>query len=143
MPEKMADLVEIDPARLCSGEWSHCKNRVLGEGDIAASYSADNIAYGASIRPPFHWQGMLMVNTGTALDYGTGNRAAYRLIPSQQFEAKPCTYRERVLQGDTARCDPNGFYHGMMVHWRGQIMILTGPPVVFVPGAPTQPDLFD
>lgn len=142
MAEKTAEVVEVDPARLCMGEWSHVKQRVLGKGDIAASYSAEKIAYGKPIRPPFHWQGMLMVNTSACLNRGNDSREAYRLIPLEQFEGDPCTYRERGLQMDAARCDPHGFYHGMIVTWRGRVMVLSGPPIIFIAGKPLQQELF-
>lgn len=42
---------------------------------------------------------------------------------------------------ETARADPNGFYHGMTVRHGGQTLVLSGPPVALVPGESEQLDL--
>lgn len=55
----------------------------------------------------------------------------------------PLSYGEKTADGDAARNDPNGFYHGMLVTWRGMPMVLCGPPVVFVPGEAAQLDMFN
>lgn len=47
----------VDAARLAPGDWFHSGDEAMGEGDISASYSADRIAMGHSIRKPFRWQG--------------------------------------------------------------------------------------
>lgn len=45
-------VIEVDPARLESGTWCHKRERQIGEGDIAASYSADKIALEGRVRSP-------------------------------------------------------------------------------------------
>lgn len=108
------------------------------EGDIAASYSADRIANGASIRQPFDWQGAQWICTGSHRDAAE----AVRIVPSHAFTGHPTTYAEktRYYQDDTgretmpAREDPNGFYHGMTVKHAGKAFVLCGPKAVFVPG---------
>jgi hypothetical protein len=36
----------VDPARLHWGTWCHRVEKILGEGDIAASYSAESYRHG-------------------------------------------------------------------------------------------------
>ena len=136
-------VIETDPARLASGQWCHKRNRQIGEGDISASYSADRIAYGQPVRRPFEWQGGLWISTGNAIPHGPDSAEAYRLTAPTQFGGQPQTYAEKTADSEAARRDPNGFYHGMIVLQRGREMVLSGPPVVFVPGLAQQPDLFD
>ena len=38
-----------------------------------------------------------------------------------------------IVRGETARHDPNGFYHGISVKHQGKTAVLTGPPLTFVP----------
>ena len=52
------------------------------------------------------------------------------------------SYGEKTADADAARADPNGFYHGMSVKHAGQILVLCGPPVTFVPGETEQLALF-
>jgi hypothetical protein len=35
--------------------------------------------------------------------------------------------------GETARHDPNGFYHGISIKHQGKTAVLTGPPLTFDP----------
>ena len=133
---------EVDPARLASGQWSHQKNRQIGEGDIFASYSADKIAYGQSLRRPFEWQGSLWVNVGNAIGSGIDSAQAYRLVSPEQFDGQPVSYAQKVIDGDAARTDANGFYHSMIVYRGGHSLVLCGPPVIFIPGQSEQLDLF-
>lgn len=54
------------------------------------------------------------------------------------------TYTEKVIKnpkdaeckysGDTARNDPLGFYHGMLVTSAGKAHVMVGPPIIFRPG---------
>jgi hypothetical protein len=81
------------------------------------------------VRKPFSWRGTLWVCVGKSHLNG-GTATAYRLIHPQLFD------------GDAARADPNGFYHGMSVKHAGRTMALCGPPVTFMPGQTEQPDLF-
>jgi len=135
-----AATVEIDPTRLAWGEWCHRAGKQLGEGDIRASYSADRIGMGQPVRKPFRWQGGLWVCTGTR--GGEPLKAeAYRLVHPQAFDGTPVTYAEKVRDGDAARVDPNGFYHGVSVRHGGAEMVLCGPAVTFVPGEAAQFEL--
>ena len=133
---------EVDPARLSSGEWSHRQSRQIGEGDIAASYSADRIGLGQTIRKPFEWQGSLWINVGNAIGLGIDSAQAYRLIRPDHFDGEPVTYAKKKSDSDAARSDPNGFYHGMIIYQGSQARVLCGPPVCFVPGQTEQLDLF-
>ncbi len=133
---------EVDPARLASGKWSHKRNRQIGEGDISASYSAQQIAYGQPIRKPFEWQGVLWISVGNALGHGIESAEAYRLVSPEHFEGEPQTYGQKKADSGVARRDPNGFYHGMLVTWERQAVVLCGPPVVFIPEQTEQLDLF-
>jgi len=58
------------------------------------------------------------------------------------FDGKPMTYAARVRNGDAARADANGFYHGMLVKHGGAEFVLCGPPVMFAPGQSEQLSLF-
>jgi hypothetical protein len=131
----------VDPERLNSGQWCHKANKTLGEGDIAASYSADRIGTRQPLRGTFPWQGSGWVCTGL---YHAGGLSAeaYRLVDPRAFDGKPLSYSEKVLDGDAARADPNGFYHGMTVTHRGQTFALCGPPARFEPGEAAQLSLF-
>ena len=114
-------------------------------GDIANAYSADTIAGASTIRKPFNWQGGIYVTVAIC-----GPKfEAYRLIVQRHFDGLTNTYNDKVgsLEGaEAARNDPNGFYHGMAVKKGGDTLILSGPPVIFVPGVepaqPTQLTLF-
>ena len=137
----------VDPARLASGFWCHERERQIGEGDIAASYSADRIALEGRVRSPFTWQNCLWVCTGT-VSHGEHRAAeAYRLIPERFFDGTPLSYHENAMLGDEARLRPEGFYHGMAVRHGKQQCVLVGPKAVFLPSAdaqaPSQGDLFD
>jgi len=129
---------QVDPARLLHGAWCHHAQKTLGEGDIAASYSADRIGMGKPLRAPFNWQGALWVCVSMTRDQAQ----AYRLVHPQAFAGMPVSYHAKTIDGDAARNDPNGFYHGMEVKHAGRSYVLTGPPAVFVPGAPQQMELF-
>jgi hypothetical protein len=60
----------------------------------------------------------------------------------QVFEGIPCTYQDKTRDGDSARADPNGFYHGMTVLHAGQTFVLCGPAARFEPGQTAQLCLF-
>jgi hypothetical protein len=128
----------VDPARLKWGTWCHSAEKQLGEGDIAASYSADRIGMGNPVRKPFGWKGSLWV----CVALGCASAKVYRLALPQNFSGTPLTYHDRVIAGDEARKDPNGFYHGVAVNHGGKTFVLCGPPAVLVPGEPEQMDLF-
>jgi hypothetical protein len=132
----------VDSSRLGHGSWCHHADKTIGEGDISASYSADRIAMTESIRKPFRWQGSDWVCVGKTFRHRVPSAEAYRLTHPQQLQGDPTTYREKTRDGDAARADPNGFYHGMAVTHAGQAMVLCGPPAIFIPGQPAQLDLF-
>ena len=134
---------EVEPARLNRGKWSNRKNKMIGEGDISASYSADKIAYGQPVSKPFEWRGKFWVSVGNAIGRGRENATAYRLASPVQYDGMPLSYGEKTADGEAARNDPNGFYHGMLVKWKGKPMVLCGPPVVFVAGVAAQLNMFD
>lgn len=58
------------------------------------------------------------------------------------FDGETCRYRDRCENGDAARNDPFGFYHGMIVSHAGQDFVLCGPPETFQPGEAEQLLLF-
>jgi len=128
----------LDSARLRWGTWCHRTEKMTGEGDIAASYSADRIGLGQPLRKPFEWRGSLWVCVGL----GYESAEAYRLMHPQAFDGAPVTYRAKVADGEAARKDPNGFYHAMSVSYGGSTFVLCGPPALFVPGESAQMDLF-
>ena len=136
------DVTMIDPARLASGQWCHRANKTVGQGDISKSYSGDRIGMSKPVRKPFEWQGGLWVCVGKRYCDGTVSAEAYRLVHPQMFDGEPMTYATRVRDGDAARADANGFYHGMKVKHAGAEFILCGPPVTFVPGQSEQLSLF-
>ena len=137
-----SQIFTVDSARLAHGNWCHRADKTVGEGDISASYSADRIAMGQSIRKPFRWQGADWVCVSSSFYHGVFSANAYRVVHPQQFQGNPTSYREKTRDGDAARADSNGFYHGMTVTHAGQTMVLCGPPAIFIPGQTAQLDLF-
>jgi hypothetical protein len=133
---------EVDPARLAPGAWCHKAEKTLGQGDIYGSYSADRIGMNQPVRKPFEWRGSLWACVGMSGRGGVRQAEAYRLVHPQGFSDAPTTYREKTRDGDAARGDPQGFYHGMTVRHAGQTIVLQGPPATFVPGQIAQLDLF-
>lgn len=135
--------IAIDPARLAPGAWCHRAQKTLGEGDIHASYSADRIGMSQPVRKPFAWKGALWVcvSIGYCRD-GVACAQAYRLVHPQMFDGAPVSYAEKRFDGDAARRDPDGFYHGMEVRHAGGEVVLCGPPVTFVQGQTEQLALF-
>jgi hypothetical protein len=138
----MTQTFAVDPARLRSGEWCHRSQKTIGQGDIAASYSAERIGTNQPIRQPFQWKGGFWVCVGMTFRNRIESAEAYRLTHVQLFNGAPLTYAAKTADGDAARNDPDGFYHGMTVKHAGQTMVLCGPPVTFIPGASEQLDLF-
>ncbi len=136
------EVYTLDPTRLASGAWCHRSNKTVGEGDISASYSADRIGMGQPVRKPFCWRGDRWLCVGTRYQGEEVEAEAYRLVPEAAFEGSSTTYAEKTRNGDAARADPNGFYHGMAVRHGGNAYVLTGPPVTFVPGQTEQLNLF-
>ncbi len=132
----------VDPARLNSGTWCHAANKTLREGDIAASYSADRIGMYQPVRAPFPWQGARWVCVSKQWLGGVSSAEAYRLVDIRVFAEEPSMYADRVANGDEARSDPNGFYHGVTVTHAGTKYVLCGPPARFEAGETEQLDLF-
>lgn len=126
----------VDPARLTHGTYSHDSDEEIGEGDIVGSYSADRISEGNSLRKPFRWRDqewVVVAIQGRATDAQVAK--AYRLMPVSVFAGTPTTYPAKVAidNGDFARHDPLGFYHGMTVQSGPQTFVLCGPPAWFTP----------
>jgi len=133
---------EVDPSRLSHGRWDHASQATIGEGDIAASYSADRIGMGRPIRRPFHWRNDLYVCVGIMTLDGTRQLEAYRIESLMAFPWPAFSYAEKTHDAEAARDDPLGFYHGVIVTVRGSEMVLCGPPVRFMPGVERQAELF-
>lgn len=110
---------------------------LFGQGDVnlaaaLASYSADRIGEAGCIRRPFEMDGSLWVCIGmSAGGQGSAGRyrsiRIYRLTPAAKFVDAATTYREKTMDCEAARNDPNGFYHGITVKSGGQTFVLTGP----------------
>lgn len=130
--------VPVDPARLASGVFDPATGRTTGEGDIAASYSADRIGMGRPLRRPFPWRGGQWVCTGL----GPHGTEVYRLLDPTAFPGAPTTYPEKTRHAEAARRDPLGFYHGMVVRHAGRTLVITGPKATLVPGDDPEPSLF-
>jgi hypothetical protein len=128
-------LVAVSPSRLAWGCHDHTRRRDIGEGDIYAAYSADTIAFAGKIRKPFRWQGQTMITVSLCGRGESSEAEAYRLLPLKAFAGIPVTYGQKTGTADSAesaRNDPNGFYHGLLVKQGGESIVLVGPPVVFV-----------
>ena len=134
-----SETYEVDPSRLASGKWSQEFNATVGEGDIAASYCADTIGLQGKTRKPFIFHGDLWVSIGQC----GGATKAYRLVPIDLFTEGAADYADKMADCETARADPNGFYHGVAVTYCKDWFVLCGPPAFFVPGQVSQPGLFD
>jgi len=130
--------VEMEPSRLASGEWCSRRRKMVGRGDVAESYSADRIGEGKPVRKPFEWRGALWISVSGSK---AGHRV-YRLVDPGIFPEPAVAYGRRVANGDAARADPKGFYHGVTVRHAGREAVLCGPPVALIPGRETQLDLF-
>jgi hypothetical protein len=132
----------VDPARLAPGQWCHRRDKTIGEGDIHASYSADRIGMAQPVRKPFSWKGAQWVCVSFRYSGDEEFAEAYRLVARPVFDGEPVSYAAKTADGEAARADPNGFYHGMTVRHGGQDYVLCGPPFVFIPGEAAQLSLF-
>jgi hypothetical protein len=132
----------VEPARLNYGTWCHRANKTIGQGDIAASYSADRIGMNQPIRGTFLWQGARWVCVGKYWFGGVSTVEAYRLVDVRAFVGEPMTYSRKVANRNKTQSDPNGFYHGMTVMHAGRQYVLCGPQARFEPGEAEQIDLF-
>jgi hypothetical protein len=135
--------VTTDPKRLAWGQWCYRRNKDIGEGDIAASYSADRIASAQPLRRSFSWQGSEWVCVSMQQKDGKPAASAYRLVDPSQFNGTAVSYSQKTRDGDGARSDPNGFYHGMHVKHAGRAFVLCGPCISFDSGESAQRSLFD
>jgi hypothetical protein len=130
-------VIYVEPTRLQHDYESHRKN-----GDINASYSGDLISNPRStVRRPFQFENNRYVSTGSGpLLHSV---SAYQLVPSTAYTGEAMTYTEKVsnnpkdaeckYSGDTARNDPLGFYHGMLVTSAGKPHVMVGPSIIFRP----------
>ncbi len=130
-PITSKDVVLVDPSRLASGRWCHQTDRMIGEGDIHASYSADKIGLEGRVRRPFHWQNGQCVCTSVRGISGEYTFEAYRLVAIRYFDGTPETYREATMNSAARRESGMGFYHGMLVKHAKKDFVLVGPPIRF------------
>ncbi len=131
---------EVDPARLAHGTWCHESQQQVGEGDIAAAYSADLIAMEGRVRCPFTFRGGVWTCAGCFTD---DSAFVYRIVPIEASDCTPTSYAAKTRNAEVARNDPNGFYHGITVRHGCRSYVITGPPVELVPGQVVQASLFD
>ncbi len=129
---------QIDPDRLAPGVWSEEFNKFVGEGDIARSYCADTISMHGTTRQPFVFHGDLWITI--SLSYGSAK--AYNLIPIDDFNADEILGQNASNDDEARRAQELGFYHGLVVSYRNDWFVLTGPPACFEPGKVVQPGLF-
>lgn len=118
----------VDPRRL-----------EIAVGDIALSYSVDEISAGRPLRTPFEQAANLWVCTGmagaNATTSGHSEFEAYRLSPVNSFKDKVVTFSARTGTAEAkaeAEGDPKGLYHGVLVTYGRAKSVLCGPPVIFV-----------
>ena len=65
------------------------------------------------------------------------------LSTSPPHTGERTTYAEKIPpdEGEAARNDPNGFYHGMTIKPGRDTLVMCGPPVLFVPAdVPARPE---
>lgn len=115
------------------------KRLEIAVGDIALSYSVDEISAGRPLRAPFEHAGELWVCTSmtgkNATRSGLSEFEAYRLAPASSFKGAPVTFKTRAGSEEArteAEDDPNGLYHGVLVTFGRAKSVLCGPPVTFV-----------
>lgn len=114
--------------------------RLNDRGDISNSYSADLINNGR-IRTPFRYNEQLYTTTSTISGiYPNSIRKAeaYRLVPATLFDGQITQFRTKIDHdnGNSARSDPNGFYHGIPITYQSRQYVLAGPPLIFLPNLP-------
>lgn len=128
----------VEPSRLASGRWCHDKDRMIGEGDIHASYSADTIGQGGTVRRLFKWQNGLCICTSIHNFEAAYHCEAYRLLPRPHFEGTPVTYQEAAMSSCARRESGMGFYHSILVKSAGKDFVLVGPSMRFGPNETEQ-----
>ena len=63
-------------------------------------------------------------------------------MPPQAFKGQMTTYRDKVRDAETARNDPDGFYHGVKITHAGKVFVMSGPPAIFMADRiPERPNL--
>jgi hypothetical protein len=113
--------------------------------EVRASYSADRIGDGRSIKEPFRYQGAFMVCVGTlGKGFDFEYAAAYELVHPTLFDGNPQVYAMQRMRddGEAARRNPLGFYHGTLVKCGPLEFVMQGPEVRFLPGEIEQAALF-
>lgn len=125
--------IEVPASRLEHSRYNHETEKDEGGGDIAESYSCDKIAMEGRIKRPFRYGRQWMVNTGG----GSHGFECYAVVPVSEFDGTATTYSAKGKPDnfESARHDPNGFYHGMTVSQGKDKLVLVGPPVVFIAAA--------
>ena len=136
-------LITVDLTRLAAGSWCHQTDRQIGEGDIAASYSAARIGMGQPIRKPFSFRGGSYVCTSRRKIGGVETVEAYLVLQKRMFDGVCRSYSAVVQDGDAARSAAEGFYHGMIVHHGSDECVLSGSPLTFTAAMIDQLGLFD
>lgn len=135
--------IPVDPTWFAYGTYDHELEKEIGEGPISKSYSADLIATNGKVRKPFRYQGHFWTATSLAGKGGIQSAEAYRLIPEKLFDGSIISYQQKTGGADSAeaaRQDPLGFYHGMLVRFKGAGHALVGPPAHFIAAsAPERP----
>ena len=129
---------QVNPDRLAPGVWSEEFNRFSGEGDIARAYSGDTITVDKVVRQSFVFRGDLW----TSVSLSGGVARAYQLVPMDDFRIDEVLGQELIEDWDARRSNELGFYHGVVVRYRTDMFVLSGPPVFFEPGRVVQPGLF-
>lgn len=114
---------------------------------IKESYSGDTIASEKRVRKPFEFGGKLYISIGgfSGPDIQQ-EEECYILIPSQAFKGDATYYGQKltwpvIITKDEEeyaedwdgqrRCQPEGFYHRMLVVYHSKVWILIGPPILF------------
>lgn len=136
------EINHTEPERFQSGTWCATSQRLIGEGDISASYSADRIGAGEPVRKPFRWKGALWTSIGMSSLGSERIVTAYRLVPAALFDGDTRSYAKTVADGEAARSNPLGFYHGMEVRHGGKPFVISGKPEEFAPSQSEQLALF-
>ena len=115
--------------------------------EIQNSYSGDTIASGSSVRKPFKVGGKLYVSTSGFSGPGMPQEnKCYMLIPREEFEGDAVYYGQKptwlivITNGEEEyaedwsgqrRCQPEGFYHRMLIKRGKSLWVLIGPPILF------------
>jgi hypothetical protein len=129
---KNARTIEVDADRLA---------------EIQESYSGDTIASEHTIRKPFKFEGNFYVSTGGFSGPNiVDEEECYILVPMQDFKDAATYYGKKLMWPATIReeekeyaedwdaqrrCQPEGFYHRMLIKRGKSEWVLIGPPILF------------